>query len=316
MKKKDITRRVHSGYAGWVQIKNIQDTRKWLHNFSNARPAKSTDDWLTSGVKSGLGYLLAEQGYDVWMGNARGNKYSRSNVRKSPSEKDFWDFSFHEIGVIYLPTMIDFILKKTNKSSLIYIGHSQGTSTFFVMSSIRPEYNAKIDLMIALSPIAWMSHLKSPLLNYLKPYYATLELVATSLGIHEVFQDTPFLRLFQKTFCGGVLTSLLICQNALYSIGGFNYDQMNLKQLPVIFNHFSSGASTKQLWHYAQLINSGYFRQYDYRLKNVAKYGTLSPPSYPVEKITAPVAIFYGDGDWLSDVSDAKILKSYLRKLF
>ncbi|XP_047505093.1 lipase 1-like [Pieris napi] len=229
----------------------------------------SADDWISGGVESGLAYLLAQLGYDVWMGNARGNKHSRSNIYMDPSEKKFWDFSFHEIGMIDVPTMIDFVLEKTNKSSLIYIGHSQGTTAFFIMCSLRPEYNKKITLMISLSPIAWLSHMKSPV-KTLKLFYGELVFLASSLGVVE---------------------------------------------LPVIYNHFPSGSSFKQIQHFAQLVLSGDFRQFDYKVKNIEKYGSLTPPSYPVEKITAPVAIFYGEGDWLSDVSDAQILKSRLPNL-
>lgn len=38
------------------------------------------------------GYLLADEGYDVWMGNARGNHYSRRHKRLSVLDKDYWLF--------------------------------------------------------------------------------------------------------------------------------------------------------------------------------------------------------------------------------
>lgn len=102
---------------------------------------------------------MADQGYDVWMGNARGNVYSRKHVLYDPdgSREDrehFWRFSWHEIGAIDLPSMIDYVLIATGQKQLFYIGHSQGTTAFFVMCSERPEYNAKIKMMHALAPVA------------------------------------------------------------------------------------------------------------------------------------------------------------------
>lgn len=38
------------------------------------------------------GYILADQGYDVWLGNNRGNLYSRNHSSIPPTNKTFWDF--------------------------------------------------------------------------------------------------------------------------------------------------------------------------------------------------------------------------------
>lgn len=45
--------------------------------------------------------------------------------------------------------MIDFALWHTGQRDLHYIGHSQGTTSFFVMASERKEMNAKIRTMHA-----------------------------------------------------------------------------------------------------------------------------------------------------------------------
>ena len=37
-------------------------------------------------------YILADIGYDVWLGNARGNTYSRSHVSLASDDPKFWDF--------------------------------------------------------------------------------------------------------------------------------------------------------------------------------------------------------------------------------
>ncbi|KOB63875.1 Lipase, partial [Operophtera brumata] len=108
-------------------------------------------------------YILAEAGYDVWLGNARGTYYSRNHVSLNPdSSREFWQFSWEEIGARDLTAMIDYTLQVSGKSRLHYIGHSQGTTVFWTMASLRPEYNDKIISMQALAPVAYMRYNENP----------------------------------------------------------------------------------------------------------------------------------------------------------
>lgn len=72
------------------------------------------------------GYHLADAGFDVWMGNARGTRNSRKHITLDPDdEKDkfpFFDFSFEEIGTKDIPAMVDYALRVTGQSQLHYIG--------------------------------------------------------------------------------------------------------------------------------------------------------------------------------------------------
>ena len=39
-------------------------------------------------------YLLADRGYDVWMGKARGNTYSRGHVFLNEHDEQYWKFTY------------------------------------------------------------------------------------------------------------------------------------------------------------------------------------------------------------------------------
>ncbi|KAL3265247.1 hypothetical protein HHI36_009461 [Cryptolaemus montrouzieri] len=108
-------------------------------------------------VKNGLGYYLADNGYDVWLANCRGTVFSNKHVifNCNKDRRKYWDFSWHEIGYYDIPAFIDCVLEKTHFSKIFYIGHSQGTTVFMVLMSTRPEYNTKICLctMLAASAI-------------------------------------------------------------------------------------------------------------------------------------------------------------------
>lgn len=86
------------------------------------------------------------------------------------TDPEFWTFSWHEIGIHDLPAMIDYVLLQTGFKKIGYFGHSQGTTTFWVLASMHPEYNEKITMMHALAPVAFMRHVKAPLLGYARSF--------------------------------------------------------------------------------------------------------------------------------------------------
>ncbi|CAB3373680.1 Hypothetical predicted protein [Cloeon dipterum] len=113
----------------------------------------SSADWILMGPESSLAYFLFNNGYDIWMGNYRGNTYSKNHTYLSTeSSSKFWEFTFHEMGIFDLPAMIDYVLEQTGETQVNYVGHSMGTTAFWVMGSEKPEYNAKIRQMHALRP--------------------------------------------------------------------------------------------------------------------------------------------------------------------
>lgn len=65
-------------------------------------------------------------------------------------------FSWHEIGMYDIPASVDYILNKTENTELYFVGHSQGTTTFLVMNTMRPEYNKKIKFAVLLAPIVFL----------------------------------------------------------------------------------------------------------------------------------------------------------------
>ncbi|GFT46195.1 gastric triacylglycerol lipase [Nephila pilipes] len=104
----------------------------------------SATDWVLNFPKQSLAFILADAGYDVWLGNIRGNTYSRRHVKYSPNSKEFWEFSFDEMAKYDLPAMIDLALNISGQTQLYYIGHSQGTTAAFALLSESPEYNKKV----------------------------------------------------------------------------------------------------------------------------------------------------------------------------
>ncbi|CAH2039630.1 unnamed protein product, partial [Iphiclides podalirius] len=268
----------------------------------------SSADWVVMGPGSGFGYILAEEGFDVWMGNARGNYYSRRHVRLNPNgilNTKFWEFSWDEIGNIDLPTMIDYVLKNTEKDKLHYVGHSQGTTAFFVMASLQPQYNTKIISMHAFAPVAYMAHNRSPLFNALAPHANNIESLASLIGIGEFLPNNIIMSWAGETFCNDAAITQDICSNIMFLIGGWNKEQHNATMLPVILGHTPAGAAIRQFAHYGQGIAEKGFRRYDHGwVTNLRKYGSRRPPNYKLSNIVVPVFLHYSDSDPLAHVND------------
>ncbi|XP_049881145.1 lipase 1-like [Pectinophora gossypiella] len=268
----------------------------------------SSDDYVTAGPESALSYYLSSEGYDVWLANARGNKYSKRHVTLSPNQSEFFNFSWDEMGRYDLPATIDYILSVTERKKMSYVGHSQGTTAFFVMCSELPEYNDKISVAIAMSPVTFFSHFFSPFLRFLFKinFFATL----LAIGQPEFLPDATL----SSAVCRPAPAMKFICMNIfVYLYFGFDRAQFNVTNVPVIFNHNPAGCSAKQYEHYRQLLYSNKFRRYDYgRQRNMELYGKRVPPNYSLDRVTAPVAIFYSLNDWISSYVDVIKLRRIL----
>ena len=75
----------------------------------------------------------------------------------------------------------------------------------------------------------------------------------------------------------------------------------------VMGDRVQSGGSIKQLLHYAQIMQSGVFKQYDYGSdsKNIEHYGSKTIPIIPLESIKkVPIAMYVGKEDDLGDLID------------
>ncbi|CAL8134306.1 unnamed protein product [Orchesella dallaii] len=183
----------------------------------------SSSDWLMNVPEKALGYILADAGYDVWLINSRGNSYSSGHLHLNEKDWEYWDFSYHEMGTLDVPAWIDYILNVTSHSNLHYVGHSMGSTAFFIGMSERPEYNEKIDKMFALAPALYITESRYRLLAKLfSPLYGKI----INLFGASSFVPTTFLTL--RTFFGfGCKMVEPFCDNFFFFVAGYNPDQRN-----------------------------------------------------------------------------------------
>jgi len=254
--------------------------------------------------------LVADAGFDVWLGNTRGNRYSKKHVSLNATSKEFWDFSFQEMADYDLPSMIDFVLSKTNQSELNYLGYSQGNTIAFAALSEQKELQKKIKLNIALGPMTRMKHVNN-LLTSLCSYDVQLKSLIELFDVREFFQTSEAWNIVSDVACTNVPQ---IC-DILYGImAGMDLTKnYNATRFPLYATYIPAGTSTKNLVHYMQLINSHVFRRYDNRPHESYWSAGGVPEMYDITKIPNPTVLIGSDGDITSTTKDVNWLQKQLQ---
>ncbi|KAM7298335.1 lipase member M-like [Ixodes scapularis] len=255
-------------------------------------------------------FLLADSGYDVWLGNFRGTPYANRHVEYQNTDGRYWNFSLDEVGLYDFPALVDFVLAATGKSSLFFVGFSQGNTAAWVMLADRPAYNHKIRLLMALAPVANMSFIRSPI-RFLVPVSPVLTEAAITFNRGRLLVRSETTKRLFYNLCETPLR--FVCSLPTFFLFGVNLNQLNESRLPVYSSHIPSGASKRNVEQFAQIIRARNFVKYDHGTGgNIARYGQPTSPAYDLARITAPVALFSSVGDYFANPRDVGTLRKSL----
>lgn len=256
------------------------------------------DAWFLNTPEQSLGFILADQGFDVWVGNVRGTRWSHGHKSLSEKNKHFWDWSWQELALYDLAEMINYINSVTN-SKLFVVGHSQGTIISFAAFT-QPDIVEKVEAAALLSPISYLDHISAPLVLRMEKMHID-QMIAT-MGVHQLN--------FKSDWETNLLISLcdtrLSCSDMLSSITGKNCC-FNESRVAYYLEQEPHPSSSKNLNHLFQMIRKGTFSKYDYgKLKNLIEYGNFKPPKFDLSRIprSLPLLMAYGGNDALADVTD------------
>eukprot|EP01040_Poterioochromonas_malhamensis_P012373 gene12373-13526_t len=270
----------------------------------------SSYTWVANFENESLGYLLADAGYDVWFGNNRGNRYGRNHTYLNPDAGtiDFWQFTWDDMAWYDVPAMINYVTDLT-QSRLSWVGHSEGTIQMFAAGTITDKSELvrdaleKLDLFVALAPVAYVHHLRSPELAIL----ARTKILDRFLrqGIYEFL---PYGRVTKIAPTACQLAPEL-CHIFLRTICGPTKN-LNDTRLQVYVSNTPAGTSTVNMDHWLQGVRENKFQMYDYGSadENKKHYGQRNPPQYELKTFTPKVALFTGSNDYLADPRDVKQL--------
>ncbi|XP_073838356.1 lipase 3-like [Musca autumnalis] len=276
----------------------------------------SSDIFVLNGPDDGLPFMLADVGYDVWFGNARGNTYSQRHISLSPTSEAFWTFSLHEIALIDVPTTIDYILEATNEPRLHYISYSQGSTVFMILQSAKPEYGRKIRTSHLMAPTVFMRHIRVPLFWLLAQLLGQSGAAANFIGTFPSQDLMGMVRVLSRRVCMAPQTQTL-CIQILNIIGGWDSPYLNRTLLPELLLTTPADGSNLQLNQYLQFAMTGEFKAYDFgKEKNILQYGQPQPPAYDLRNVRTevPIEFYFADNDYLATWQDIKHLRNVIGK--
>ncbi|KAI1343185.1 Alpha/Beta hydrolase protein [Xylariaceae sp. FL0016] len=252
-----------------------------------------------------LPFVLVDHGFDVWLGNNRGNKYSKKSIKHSPTTTEFWNFSIDEFAFYDIPDSIQYVLDTTGQQSLSYIGFSQGTAQAFASLAIHPKLNEQVNVFIALAPAMAVPGLYNGIVDAL--IKASPQVIFLLFGRRSILSSAT---MWQSILYPPIFTKVIdLGNNFLF---GWKSRNISVSQKLAAYPHLYSFTSTKAVVHWFQIIRNKTFQMFDDEvqsplLSSPNKYTKVA--KYPTRNIRTPIVIVYGGSDSLVDI------KAWLREL-
>ncbi|OTB07390.1 hypothetical protein M426DRAFT_318078 [Hypoxylon sp. CI-4A] len=247
-----------------------------------------------------LPFMLVEKGYDVWLGNNRGNKYSKKSINHPPTTTEFWNFSIDEFAFHDIPDSINYVLQTTRQPSLSYIGFSQGTAQAFASLAIHPKLNEQVNVFIALAPAMSPAGLNNGIVDAL--IKASPQVLFLLFGRRSILSSAT---MWQSILYPPIFIKLI--DMGLSFLFGWKTANISVSQKLAAYPHLYSFTSTKSVVHWFQIIRNQSFQMYDDDVQTPLSVNTSSKytkvAKYPTRNIKTPIVLVYGGSDSLVDIN-------------
>lgn len=111
-------------------------------------------DWLDfNPLGVTLPGALAERGYEVWMSNNRGTKYSNRNKNDDTwTKKEHWNYDSADMGQYDIPAFVNKMLEVSGAPKVTLMGYSNGAvQIFYALAKQQDFYASRVNRFVAMS---------------------------------------------------------------------------------------------------------------------------------------------------------------------
>jgi lysosomal acid lipase/cholesteryl ester hydrolase len=259
----------------------------------------SSDIWLIHRDEGkNLPLFLAANGYEVWLGNRRGNKYCGKHKSHGPGKADFWNWSLDEVALFDIPAMVGRVLSEYGKGmKCIIIGFSQGSAELMASLSLLPELNEKVGLAVGLAAITRPSSTLSGPSIISALIHGPPQLLSLIFGNKMMLASVLF---WMDALPAPVYVKMI--DSFLSLLFGWTCANIEYEDRLHMYMKLYSYSSVKAIAHWFQMARSGRFQMFDESSSHAGsgRPGHL-PLAYPLRQIKSPLVLFNGEQDTLSD---------------
>lgn len=253
-----------------------------------------------------LAFVLANNGYDVWLVGIRGadkqnqehrnlsgpksidqiikHKRKKSFLRQQKEAERYWMFTMDDEIEFELPRQIDKVMNVTGSNKVNLFTYSQSTQMSLALVSQNLDYAKKVHSLISMAPV-----LNDKGTNWLiRAYYRLFcTYVPVKLGTRltsEMVLTKPMRKLILKINKNKYLRySLLKGLGSVFFGSSAKY--LTLLEPSVVW-HSLMPISFQQLKHYCQQAVAGKLQKYDYGYwKNMKAYRSLKPKAIDISDL-------------------------------
>lgn len=304
-----------------------------IQHFPEKYPRSPSDPPMTSSNRS-LGFVLANNGFDVWLVGTRGsNRLNLGHIKDSrgrnvvidlngrnitKGEMDYarnrsqiyWQFGQDDVINYEVKVQIDKVRNITGSREYFLFSYSLSTPTTLAFFALYPEYAKDCRAYIQMAPAIAASHVTSQTDKF---YFEQLCPLFPTRGIG--FTPTYLLKPTARLLVPELARSDELKYSLIYgvTVGIFGPSPIyNTNLERNLLAHVFMPTSFKTVQQYCQNSVVKQFRKFDYGpVNNLAIYGRIDPPAYNYSRLEVQnYLIISGSNDGLADTTTVNRLKN------